>query len=74
MAGLGNDHRCASLRGVSSVPWPSLYDSTDEGITVTYRVGFGPDHNYVPETIRHAILLAAATSFAIARTWLWARQ
>jgi uncharacterized phiE125 gp8 family phage protein len=44
----------------SGKSWPATYVSP-QAITVTYRVGFGDDHNAVPELIRHAILLVVGT-------------
>jgi uncharacterized phiE125 gp8 family phage protein len=43
--------------------WPSIWHGLDV-ITVTFIVGFGPDHNYVPESIRQAITMLAAYWFA----------
>jgi uncharacterized phiE125 gp8 family phage protein len=61
VAGIGNDHVCTRVRVGSSQTWPQIYDSTDAGVTVTYRVGFGDDWNAVPEQIRLAILYEAST-------------
>jgi uncharacterized phiE125 gp8 family phage protein len=44
----------------SGQSWPATYVSS-QAITVTYRVGFGDDHNAVPEHIRQAILLVVGT-------------
>jgi uncharacterized phiE125 gp8 family phage protein len=63
VAGIGNDHACATVRIGSAQTWPPVYDSSDQAAVVTYRVGFGDDHNAVPEQIRDAILLCAATKF-----------
>jgi uncharacterized phiE125 gp8 family phage protein len=43
--------------------WPDTFISS-ESVTVTYTVGFGPDWNYVPNMIRGAIMMAAASYFA----------
>jgi uncharacterized phiE125 gp8 family phage protein len=60
--GLGGDRVSARLQLASGQVWPSLY-SGGEPIRVTYVAGFGPDHNSVPELIRHAILMMAGTWF-----------
>jgi uncharacterized phiE125 gp8 family phage protein len=64
VAGIGNSHACATVRISSAQTWPTVYDSSDAAVTITYRVGFGDDHNAVPEQIRDAILLCAGTKFA----------
>jgi uncharacterized phiE125 gp8 family phage protein len=43
--------------------WPSIWHGLDV-ITVTFVVGFGPDHNYVPESIRQAVQMLAAYWFS----------
>jgi uncharacterized phiE125 gp8 family phage protein len=63
VAGIGNDHACARIRGGAAQTWPDLYEGADQGVTVTYRVGFGDNHNAVPERIRLAILYEAGTYF-----------
>jgi uncharacterized phiE125 gp8 family phage protein len=42
--------------------WPSIWYGLDV-ITIEFTVGYGPDHNYVPESLRHAIALLAAYGF-----------
>jgi uncharacterized phiE125 gp8 family phage protein len=39
--------------------WPSVFYGLDV-ITITFVVGFGPDHNYLPESIRQAVMLLAS--------------
>lgn len=58
--GIGADRTPAKIRLGTNQTWPVLF-ADPEAITVTYRVGYGDDHNAVPELIRHAILMAAAT-------------
>jgi uncharacterized phiE125 gp8 family phage protein len=57
-----------SLRGerITLAPeatWPSLWHGLDV-VTVTFVVGFGPNHNYVPESLRQAVQMLAAYWYA----------
>lgn len=62
VAGVGADKSPGTVRRASGGTWPTALD-VEEAVTVTYQVGFGETHNDVPELIRHAILLTAATWF-----------
>jgi uncharacterized phiE125 gp8 family phage protein len=43
--------------------WPALWHGLDVA-TITFVVGYGPDHNYVPESIRQAISMLVTYWFA----------
>jgi len=57
---IGSDMTPGAIALVYGGSWPTTF-TDDEAITVTYRAGFGDDHNAVPEMIRHAIQMAAGT-------------
>jgi uncharacterized phiE125 gp8 family phage protein len=60
--GVGEDKRDGSIRLGYSQMWPVLQQDP-EAVTVTYKAGFGDDHNAVPEQIRLAIMLLVAYWF-----------
>jgi uncharacterized phiE125 gp8 family phage protein len=62
LTGVGADRVAGTVRLAYAGVWPAA-QATEEAVTVTYRAGFGDDHNAVPELIRYAILLMAATMF-----------
>lgn len=62
--GVGGAKVAGNVRLATGATWPVLYDDP-EAITVTYRVGFGDDHNAVPELIRHAIMQFASTLYGV---------
>lgn len=62
-AGIGADRSPSSIWLSDGSSWPTILPSTLEAVTVTYTVGFGDDHNFVPELIRQAVMMAAATWF-----------
>jgi uncharacterized phiE125 gp8 family phage protein len=43
--------------------WPAALIGLDI-VTITFLVGYGPDHNYVPESLRQAIQMLAGYWFA----------
>jgi uncharacterized phiE125 gp8 family phage protein len=43
--------------------WPSVFYGLDV-ITITFVAGFGPDHNYVPEALRQAVMMMASYWFS----------
>jgi uncharacterized phiE125 gp8 family phage protein len=59
VAGIGSDRSSAIVRLGYSQSWPTIYGDA-EAVRVTYRAGFGDDHNSVPELIRHALMLLCA--------------
>lgn len=64
VAGVGADKAPGgSIHLASGAAWPVII-SVPEAVTVTYTVGYGDDHNAVPELIRHAIMMAAGTFYA----------
>lgn len=64
VGGINQVRHSSWLSLATSQVWPTPYSSQD-AITVLYRVGFGDDHNSVPERIRHAILMHATTLFEV---------
>lgn len=60
--GIGWDIAPATIGLAVGGAWPTVYGSGD-AVTVTYRVGFGDSHTSVPELIRHAIYMTAASFF-----------
>ena len=60
--GVGEDKRNGSIRLGYGQTWPAVRIDS-EAVTVTYRSGFGDDHNSVPEQIRHAVMMLAAYWF-----------
>lgn len=64
LIGIGWDKRPASIWQPSSgAAWPAIL-GIGPAVTVTYVVGFGGEQNLVPELIRHAVLMAAASLYA----------
>jgi uncharacterized phiE125 gp8 family phage protein len=60
---LGSDTVPAEVSLAYGAVWPVAY-TDPEAIAITYVAGYGDDHNAVPELIRQAIAMAAATHFA----------
>jgi uncharacterized phiE125 gp8 family phage protein len=54
--GIGDQGGIALAQGKS---WPSTR-CHPEAVTINFTAGFGPDHNHVPEAIRHALLMLVA--------------
>lgn len=63
VSGIGADIVPGYVRLDNGQAWPTALDIA-EAVIVTYTAGFGADHNSVPESIRHAVLLIAATRYA----------
>ena len=64
LAGAGWEYRPSSIwQSSAGVAWPSALDFAG-AVTVTYVVGYGDNQNDVPELIRQAILMAAASFYS----------
>lgn len=61
--GVGSEWHNGSLDLAVPSAWPSVGVDDDEAVRVRYVVGFGDDHNSVPEMIRHSVMMLAAYLF-----------
>jgi uncharacterized phiE125 gp8 family phage protein len=62
VTGIGGDHVLAAVRLGYGQSWP-ITRQHDEAVRITYTAGYGSSPTDVPQVIRHAILMLAATWF-----------